>query len=271
MKRSEMPEYSAHIITEYYKNNIQLFLDSLSENCLWMGPAQGQMIHTRKAIHEAFAQENHQIKFEVQNMQVIPMPINSTSIDVILAFTIISYYPNGDILVFQQRVDLLWTEENVTDSSGNTYKDFRIRVCHISNEFPYDSRDTIYPNHFAELDIAKVCTGNVSQCKFALKGPHGSYYYLSGNTIMWLERKGNHTLIHTINQVYESTETVTAITAKYSDVLCKIHASYAVNPEFISEIGRFFVKMDDGSMLSIPEKKYTATRDELNRLMEKRI
>lgn len=268
MKRSELPEYSAYIISEYYKNNIQLFLDALSINCLWIGPAQGQMIRTKKALLAAFAQENNQLTFAVQNMQIIPIPVNAGSMDVVLTYTVITYYPDGENNIFQQRTELLWGEESVKDAEGNIIKDYAIYVCHVSNEFPYDTRDTIYPNHFNELDIAKIYRGKISSLKLSLKGPYNSYFYLTDDTIMWMESKGSHTLIHTTNKVYESTETLTAIVKKYEGALYKVHASYAINPLHVSGIGRFYVQMDDGKQISIPEKKYTKTRDEINRRIE---
>lgn len=267
MNRNELSDYSAYIITEYYKNNTEPFLNSFSEKCLWIGPAQGQIIQTKEALLSAFKLENNQLTFDVQNLHIIPIPVNSTSMDVVLTYTVISYYPNGEIITCQQRTELLWVEENITDSDGNTKKDYQLLVCHISNEIPYDSRDTIYPNHFTELNAAKIYAGKMDQCKFSIKGLHNSYFYLSANTIMWIESKGRHTLIHTTNNIYESTEKISAILEKCSDILYRIHVSYAINPAFVSEIGRFYVQMDDGSKLSIPEKKYTATRDKLNSLI----
>lgn len=269
MTKNELPDYSAYIITEYYKNNIQPFLNAFSEKCLWIGPAQGQMIRTKEKLLAAFSQENHQLSFKMQNLQIIPVSAGNSALDVVLHFTIITYYPNGEAITFQQRLELLWVEESSKDADGNTVKEYFIRVCHISNEYPYDERDSIYPNHFDELDIAKIYIVKTKMSKFALKGLYGSYFYLSGDTIMWLESKGAHSLIHTRNKVYEALETVTSVADKYPDTLCKIHASYAVNPAYISEIGRFYVCMDDGKRLNIPEKKYTQTRDELNRRIER--
>lgn len=268
MHKNDLPDYTAYIINEYYKNNIQPFLNAFSEKCLWIGPAQGQMIHTKKKLLTAFSQENNQLTFEVQNMHIIPIPSGLDSLDVVLTFTVLSYYPNGEIIAFQQRIEMLWVEETNIDTQGNSNKDYFIRLCHISNEYPYDERDTIYPNHFSELDIAKIYTIKTRMSKFALKGLYGSYFYLSGDTIMWIESKGSHSLIHTRNMVYECLETLTTVTEKYPENLYKIHASYAINPAYVLEIGRFYVILDDGKQLNIPEKKYTQTRDEINRRIE---
>ena len=82
---------------------------------------------------------------------------------------------------------------------------------------------------------------------------------------MWMESQGIHTIIHTVDKVYESTEKLAVVASKYADTLCKVHASFAVNPLYVAEIGRFFVKLQDGTRISIPEKKYTMIRDEIKR------
>lgn len=56
---------------------------------------------------------------------------------------------------------------------------------------------------------------------------------------------------------------------KYTETLCRIHASFAVNPLYVSDIGRFYVKMQDGKRLSVPEKKYTAIKAELQCWMKR--
>lgn len=264
MKKKELANYTVYIVSEYYKNNIEPFLNSFSEHCIWIGPAEGQIIQTKKALLAAFAQDENQLTFAIQDLHVIPISVNASSTDVILTYTVISYYPNGDTTVFHQRTELLWVLENRPDTNGNPYRDYAVRVCHISNEFPYDANDTIYPNHFTELDIAKLYVGETDLNKFSLKGLHGSYFYLSGSSILWIESKGTHTLIHTANKVYESLETLSAIAEKYHDSLCRVHASYVVNPAYIESIGRFYVMLEDGTQISIPEKKYTAVKKRLN-------
>lgn len=254
MKKSELPEYSKYIITEYYKNNIQPFLDSFAENCLWIGPAEGQMIYSKEALLNAFSAETHQLTFAMQNIELIPMSVSRTSLDVILTYRITSYYPNGETTVFNQRVDLLWITEN---------QNFRIRVCHISNEFPYDSRDKIYPNHFTELPIASTYVGNMSSEKIPIKGLRNNYFYLNINTIMWMESNGHHTLIHTVDKVYEAADSLSCVTEQIGDSLCRIHASYTVNPIYVKSIARFHVLLEDGTWLPIPEKKYTQVKKTL--------
>lgn len=262
--KKDLPEYTAYITGEYYKNNIQPFLDAFSENCLWLGPAHGQIIRTKQALKDTFAKETHQLTFSLRNLQIIPIPVNSTAETVLLTYQIITHYPDGESLSYFQRLELLWVEEKWKDETGKTMKDYFIRICHISNEFPYDSRDGIYPNHLTEDSFSDMFSDRLSTSRISLRGRYNSSFYLNRDSVTWLECRSSKTLIHTINNIYESAESLKDIIEEYGDFLIRVHSGYAVNPMYIKKIGRFYVEMEDGTQISIPEKKYTKTRDTLN-------
>ena len=49
---------SADILTKYYSNEIDSFLNACHEDILWIGPAEKHVIRTRKALVDAFSQED---------------------------------------------------------------------------------------------------------------------------------------------------------------------------------------------------------------------
>lgn len=265
MNRNELPEYSVYMIMESCKNNLQPYIDAFMEKCIWIGPSHAPIIRSKKELIALFEGEVPRLTYSVQNLQVIPVPINATSLNVVLTYLSFLYYPNGETITFRQRQELLWVERKVKDDEGNTKKEYAVRFCHISNETPYDKRDMIYPNHFIEMDVKQLYASELNSTKVSLKGVEGSYFFLSGNSVMWMESWGIHTIIHTVDKVYESTEKLANVADKYADTLCKVHASFVVNPLYVAEIGRFYVKLQDGTRISIPEKKYTAVRDEIKR------
>lgn len=269
MNRNELLDYSVYMIMESVKNNMQPYLDAFSEKCIWIGPSDRPILRSKKELVALFEREITQISYSVQDLQVIPVPINAASFNVVLTYLAILYYPAGKTIAFRQRQELLWAEEKVRDNEGNIKKEYLLRLCHISNETPYDKRDTLYPDHFFETKIGQLYAGKLNAGKRSIKGIEGSYFFLSSNSILWMESRGIHTVIHTIDKVYESTERLTDIADKYADMICKIHASFAVNPLYVVEIGRFYVKMQDGKRLSVPEKKYTAIKAELQRRMKR--
>lgn len=50
---------SADILTKYYNNEIDSFLNACHEDILWIDPAEKHVIRTRKALVDAFSQEEH--------------------------------------------------------------------------------------------------------------------------------------------------------------------------------------------------------------------
>lgn len=52
---------------------------------------------------------------------------------------------------------------------------------------------------------------------------------------------------------------------RYPDLFVRCHASYLVNPQYVSEIRRFRIRLQNGIELPVPEKKYMAVKTELQK------
>ena len=61
---------SADILTKYYNNEIDSFLNACHEDILWIGPAEKHVIRTRKALVDAFSQEEHKLEFVLSDLKV---------------------------------------------------------------------------------------------------------------------------------------------------------------------------------------------------------
>mgnify|MGYP003302673007 CR=1 FL=1 len=59
MTSKDLIDQSIHIITEYYNNNLQPFFDNISEDVLWIGPAERQEIRGRNKVIATFSSEVH--------------------------------------------------------------------------------------------------------------------------------------------------------------------------------------------------------------------
>lgn len=75
MNLNEIAELSSNILIQYYNNNIQPFLDACHSDVLWIGPAEKQIIRTKKSLCEAFAAERHDLTFALHNLEVTPFPL----------------------------------------------------------------------------------------------------------------------------------------------------------------------------------------------------
>lgn len=249
----DLSELSRHILLEYYDNNTKPFFDCLHKDVLWIGPAHGQIIRSKKLVLETFGNELHDLKFAVHNLSVTGISISKNCTEVLLTFLVDTFWSDGSCNRVEQRITLTW--EIKKDEP-------LIRICHISNAIDYDNRDTIYPVHYIETH-KQMTLYKEKENKLSFKGLKGSTLYTSLSEILYMESNGVHTIIHTISQNFECNERLSVIAERMKESLVRSHSSYLVNPLHVISIERFFVTMRDGKKLPVPEKKYTKIKAEL--------
>lgn len=249
----EITNLSSNILIQYYKNNTQPFFDSCHEDILWMGPAKKQIIRSKELLLKAFEKEEHQLQFKVYDLTATPFHISANCTEVLLTFTVDTFWPNGDSNRVYQRITLTWEIK----------KDIaQIRVCHISNPIDYDEKDNIYPMHYLDNYTQMTIYRNSSK-KISFNGVNKSILYTSPEKILYIESIGNHTNIHMTSKVFECTQRLSKISKRITNEFVRCHASYLVNPLYVQSIERFALIMSDGRRIPIPEKKYTAVKAEL--------
>lgn len=253
---------SADIITRYYNNEIEPFLAACHPDVLWIGPANTQIIRTRETLVETFAEEHHNLRFEMHDLVTVPLMTPSSKVlEVLLFYDVDTIWPDNSMQRVKQRVQLSWVVEG-----GQPF----IRVCHVSNALDYDDRDVIYPVHYGEDRVrVAVLSGEDRAPRIVLKGANKAMLYLRPAYIDYLETSGMHTYIHTQNDIRESTERLTAIDKRYPGLFLRCHESYLVNPDRVTEITRFHLTLINGTTLPIPEKKYTTVKKRLSEMLAK--
>ena len=260
MRSKDIAELSARVLLAYYDNDIEPFLNACHPNVLWIGPGEGQIIQTQETLRATFYAEKNNLKFAVHDLSVTALPTASPSVfEVVMMFLVDTFWPNGATGRVSQRIHFSWVGCKETP---------RILLCHISNAIAYDERDTIYPLHYDETFGTEVhYAGAPASGRVCLRTKERTSVYLDHAHIMYAESCGRHTLVHTPDGIYEATESLSTIAKLYQDLLVRCHASYLVNPAFISSISRFQVELRDGTILPIPEKKYTTIRALLEQRM----
>lgn len=253
MNTQELTTLTANLLTKYYENDIQPFLDYCHEDVLWLGPAKNQIIRTRDALVESFGKEEHVLKFAVDNLTATPLVVSSHCLEVLLTFMVDTFWPDGGTNRVHQRISFTWCIEK-----GKPL----IRFLHISNSIDYDNRDNIYPVHYLE-NHQEMTLYTDSSSKLFFKGVKGSILYTSPNQIVYIESKKNHSLIHLNTHTFECINRVADLENITKGYLIRCHSSYLVNPIHVKEIERFNLTLLDDTKIPIPEKKYTAVKAKL--------
>lgn len=254
MNIQELSDLTANLLLQYYDNNITPFLEHCHEDVLWIGPAEGQMIRTKKTLVETFAAEQHSLRFAVHALKATPLSTGSrNSMNILLTFLVDTFWPDKRSNRVSQRILFTWSAE----PEGP-----KIRLCHISNAIAYDNRDTIYPVHYLDSYKDMVLSSGETTIRIPFRGLDKTTLYLNYSRIIYMETKQHHTLIHTLDQTFESVERLSGIASRCTQML-RCHESYLVNPDYVQEICRFYLKLTNGTVIPIPEKKYTAVKNAL--------
>lgn len=119
---------------------------------MWIGPAERQEIRGREQVISTFSAEIHGLSFTMGSIRAICISPSKTAHEIILQYEIYTHYPDGNTDLHNQRIHYSWYKKKVHTESGSDFR-WEIAVLHISNAWPYDSRDTIYPIHYQSLSL----------------------------------------------------------------------------------------------------------------------
>ena len=70
MNQQQIADLSAELIMKYYDNDYMPFLNAMDDDALWYGPAEGQFLHGRENMIEAWRSEEHALSFSLGNIEI---------------------------------------------------------------------------------------------------------------------------------------------------------------------------------------------------------
>lgn len=263
MNQQQIADLSAELIMKYYDNDYMPFLNAMDDDALWYGPAEGQFLHGRENMIEAWRSEEHALSFSLGNIEVMHTSAHSSFCDVMLSYHITTHYPDHHDITLYQRVLMTWCERMVTDEAGNREKASRILLCHISNPHSKHEEDTIYPKNFHQIYYSNASFRQNGD-RIHFHGLDRSDYFILSDTVVYIEaaHESRHSILHTVDgEAIEVLTSISALEKRYGHLFLRCHQSYLVNPIHIQRIRRFKLTLSSGVELPIPEKKYTAFRD----------
>ena len=114
MNIQKVANRTAEILNLYYNNEIEPFLNSCHDDVLWIGPAEKQVIRGRKNLMDAFHAEEHELKFSLNNLTLVPLATTSSTVAEVMTFML---------------VDTIWPDNSVSRVKSPTN-------CHTSCRKP---------------------------------------------------------------------------------------------------------------------------------------
>lgn len=257
MKTDDLIYRSIRIITEYYKNNLQPFFESIGEDILWLGPAERQMIRGKQALLQTFAREENNLTFTMGTIMAVCVTPHSHVKEIVLHYDVYTHYPSGTTHVHDQRLHYTWVERRVRTDAGWDSRP-EIAVLHISNLWKYDSRDTIYPVHYEDMPVLPELLPG-PQHYLTVKAADMSVHRIAAERILYVEtvKRAAKLLVHTQGGTITVNGSLPGFEKSAPGLFLRVHASFLVNPAHVRQVRRFELTLSDGTCLPIPEKKYT--------------
>ena len=262
MNVKECVEKSLYILNEYYDNNIEPYFDHMANNVIWHGPAIGQCITGREKMRKAWEQSPNPLTFSLGDIEVQHAQLSPTSCEVMMMYVVTTHYPNGDNIPLFQRIQLSWADVNIVDENQHKDRVPRILMIHISNPVEQHSADTIYPEHYNE--VYKQTKRPLQEPRISLRGTDSAFYVVAVSSVVWAQTTPDqHCMIHLRDRALKVKGTLSEIEEQAKGLLVRVHSGYLVNPLDVVSVWRFKVSLSDGTVLPIPEKKYTMIKKTL--------
>lgn len=243
---------AAEIMICYYEKGRQPFLDACSEDVLWVGPEENQVVRTKEALRTMFETEKIPKKVCFSDLSVLPISTVSTHIcEVLLTGTVEKEWSDGKTEHSRQRILLTMSEQK---------QGYEIAVCHIAKVSGAEPQECGTDGRKMEPHFKPAQENGSSGERIQIKSVEKELLFLSCDEILYIKTARSHTILYTVNGIYESVENLRALEVRCPAQFVRCHASYLVNTEFVSSVRRFRVTLTDGTELPIPEKKYMAVK-----------
>ncbi len=128
MKTDDLIYRSILIITEYYKNNLQPFFDSTSDDILWIGPAEHQLMQGKDIFIKSFMAERHELTFTMGDIKTTCIAPNKNVREIILHYKIYTHFPSSSIDINGSLPDF---EQSYPDFLLRIHASYLINPAHV--------------------------------------------------------------------------------------------------------------------------------------------
>jgi len=263
MNVKECVEKSIKITTDVFLNNdTTLYFESMVDDVLWHGIAIGQDIKGLDTLREAWKVSVGSLVYSLGDIEVEYIQTSSMSCEVMLMYSVKIYYPNGDVIPAFERLHFSWADTIHIDEQKHKKCIPKIFMVDISNPIKYHPDDYLFPEHYNVLH--KQVEKPIQEPRISFRGVDNIFYAITVSSIIWIESTPErHCLIHLRDRTLKAKIMLFKIEKQTKGFLIRVHSSYIINPLDVVSVQRFKVSLSDGTVIPIPEKKYTAVKKKL--------
>ena len=245
--------YVSVLLTGLYSGTLVFDEGMITDNCIWLGAYQGQVVSGRAAIAEAMEKKELVGQAQIGRIYTTMIPTGKKHCETISDFERTATLPDGKTSTAQIRVHASWVRDEY----------WRIALVTVQTLIEKEARPKLFalsspltPPEERKLMLREKGTDNT--------------ILLQPSLIEWAENDSHYSTIHIEGKAFTVGIELRDLRKACEDVLIPCHASYLVNPRMVTSIKRFSLTLSSGVTLPIPEKRYTAVKKQLMAYLDKK-
>ncbi|QCT71975.1 LytR/AlgR family response regulator transcription factor [Eubacterium maltosivorans] len=246
------------IIRLHYNRKLDEIIKSMDENVVWIGPLGSQYVKGVENVREILSIEQ-EIPFAVSNECYDLLYEDAHTVAAYGHYTISNTGVNHFFFVQDQRCTFIYRKEP---------EDLKVIFMHVSNpadyllgkneDFPFAIGRRAYDIVDKKLRIKKEKPKRV---KF--KDAENGDYYVDLNDVIYIEAMHRKCRVVCVKRAFEIKEIISDLAQRLPGNFLRIHRSYIINMDYVTDCHRYQVNMVKGIQLPIPVKRYPQVFDQL--------
>lgn len=118
-------------------------------------------------------------------------------------------------------------------------------------------------SEYMKCYIHKLVRMEKAERTLVIDNGRGITQFVSLYTVMWIEAQGRNCVVYTEDEDIDAKMSIGEIREQLNDFFVQIHRGYIVNLKYVKSIKPYSLTLQDGTELSIPQKKYTEVRQRI--------
>lgn len=251
-------EETLELLTAYYHHDLEPLLSALSEDCVWISPAERILIGAT-AIRAEFDCGILFPVFHMEDSNLMELPGTEPGQTVVCGDFMLYSDPGAEmVLAERQRITFCYREEKIG---------WKLYHMHVSNLWKELAEGEIFPVQLSRqtylyIDRILKKSGQRAGKRLILK-EDGAVRFVDPNLILYVEAAGKASILHMVDSVISVPQSITALEAELPDHFLRAHRSFLVNCRYITRVERFAIVFVTGDQLPIPKLRYAEVRDAL--------
>lgn len=244
----------------YVTRELDFVASCIDEQIMWIGPLEHQFVVGRDKMKEILSAEQ-EIFFQVlsSDLQLIAQDENSCVVAGRIEIC------TDERAEYAFKCKQRWTFVYKTAKERPL-----ITHLHVSESWDMLNQGEFFPFRAAKQTyqyMQQLLRNKISNfAKLTVYDTKRRLHFIMEQEIIYVEASNVNCYLYCISGEFLITKSISAFQKSLSNKFIRIHRSYLVNVDYVTEMERFAVQLCEGTKLPIPEKKYVCIREQIRKV-----